>query len=498
MHTRYAAIWFPYLIADRMARRRPELYGKPFVLAAPEQGRMKVTAVSAAARAEGIAPGRVVADCRAILPELRVFDDRPEQAGKLLYALAEWGLRYTPVAAVDPPDGLLLDISGCPHLWGGEQLYLEALTGELEGYGYHVRAAIADTMATAWAVSRYGQQRATIVPPDEQAAALHPLPPAALRLEPATRERLEKLGFYRIGRFIHLPRPALRRRFGEALLRRMDLALGHTPGVIRPIEPAAPHTERLPCLESIRTATGIEIALQRLLEALHRRLEREGKGLRSGIFKGHRVDGQIRQIAVATTRPSRNVAHLFKLFALQISRLEPDLGFELFTLEAPVVEALPPGQETLWEMSSHRDSAIAELLDRIAGKIGPQAIRRYLPDEHYWPERSYKVAASLQEQPAAAWPDHRRPLHLLPRPERIRVAAPIPDYPPMLFVYKGKIHKVSKADGPERIEQEWWIETGQQRDYYIVEDETGGRYWLFRSGHYDQQKPEWFLHGFFA
>ncbi|MDM8175869.1 hypothetical protein QT327_16190 [Olivibacter sp. 47] len=58
---------------------------------------------------------------------------------------------------------------------------------------------------------------------------------------------------------------------------------------------------------------------------------------------------------------------------------------------------------------------------------------------------------------------------------------------------------MKKADGPERIEREWWIETGPQRDYYRVEDEEGARYWLFRSGHYDGEgEPEWFIHGFFA
>jgi protein ImuB len=127
------------------------------------------------------------------------------------------------------------------------------------------------------------------------------------------------------------------------------------------------------------------------------------------------------------------------------------------------------------------------------------AIHRYLPDEHYWPERSYRLAAALEEKPAADWRlDRPRPICLLPKPETIEVTAPIPDYPPMLFIYKGKIHKVIKADGPERIEREWWLDNGLHRDYYTVEDEQGARYWIFRLGHYDEHKPEWFIHGFFS
>ena len=106
----------------------------------------------------------------------------------------------------------------------------------------------------------------------------------------------------------------------------------------------------------------------------------------------------------------------------------------------------------------------------------------------------------MEEMPAITWrTDQPRPLLLLREPQRVEVTAPIPDYPPMLFRYKGQLHKIVKAGGPERIEQEWWLQQGQHRDYYCVEDEGGRRFWLFRSGHYDAaEKCGWFLHGFFA
>ncbi len=498
MDRRFAAIWFSHLTTDWMIRCQPALRSMPFVLAAPEHGRMVVKAANAPAQSGGSIPGMVVADCRAILPGLQVFDDKPGQAGKLLNALAEWCLRYTPVVAVDPPDGLILDISGCAHLWGGEAPYLAHLLTQLRNYGYHLRAAIADTIGTAWALSRYGQE-GFIVPPGEQATALLSLPPAALRLDTGIVQRLEKLGFCQAGRFMHLPRAALRRRFGEQLLKRLDQALGRESEAIQPLQPAEPYQERLACLEPILRAAGIEIALRKLLTALTERLEKEGKGLRSAVFKAYRVDGNIQQIAIATTRASRDAGHLFKLFEIKIPHLEPDLGFELFMLEAPVVEELSAAQRALWETAANPDEKIeSELLDKVTGRLGAAAIHRYLPDEHYWPKRAFKSASSLQEQPTTAWPDRLRPVHLLPRPEPISVTAPIPDYPPMLFIYQGKIHPIKKADGPERIEREWWIEKGLPRDYYCVEDEEGARYWLFRSGHYDGHKPEWFIHGFFA
>ena len=496
---RYIAIWFRHLTTDWMVRRQPELKDTSFVLAAPEHGSMVVKAVSRVAHARGINVNMVVADCRAIHPGLQVFDHNPGLAKKLLDALAEWCLRFTPVAAVDMPDGLVLDISGCAHLWGGEQPYLNDILAKLRAFGYSVRAAIADTISAAWAISRYGQVT-PIVEPGRQVEALMPLPPAALRLEASILQRLHKLGLHQVRSFINMPRAALRRRFGQSLLTRLDQALGQEIEALVPIKPIQPYQERLPSLEPIRTATGIEIALRQLLEALCQRLAREGKGLRSCIFKCFRIDGNIQQIGIGTTRPSRNVDHLFRLFEIRISTIAPALGIELFLLEAPVVEEVSPEQDALWATTSNTtDTGIAELLDRLVGKVGIQAIHRYLPVEHYWPERSVAFAASLDEKPAAAWNECiPRPVHLLPQPEPIEVTVAIPDYPPIHFHYQGKLHRVKKADGPERIEQEWWLQQGLYRDYYNVEDEAGARYWLFRSGHYSAGKPQWFLHGFFA
>ncbi len=499
MSKRYVAIWFRHLTTDWHIRRKPELRDAPFVLAAPEHGRAVVKAVSIKAQVQGISTGMVVADCRAILPQLQVFDHQPELAHKLLLALAEWCIRFTPAAAVDGEDGLILDASGCTHLWGGEQAYLKDILTRLRAFGYNVRAAIADTIGASWAISRYGQIRA-FVGPGEQLNALLSLPPAALRLETAILERMDKLGLYQIGSFIHMPRSALRRRFGNLLLQRIDQALGQELELLIPVCPVEPYSERLPCLEPIRTATGIEIALCQLLQALCERLTKEEKGVRKAIFKGYRIDGAIQQIEIGTSRASRNVEHLFKLFDLKIGTMEPDLGFELFTLEATVVEEYAASLEYLWQIGkAEHDKDVAELLDRIAGKVGIQAIHRYLPVEHYWPEHSIREARSLQEPLSAEWPtDRQRPVHLLSEPEPIKVMVQLPDYPPAHFTYKGKVYRICKADGPERIEREWWLGEGEYRDYYCVEDEEGARYWLFRLGSYNNRNAPWFLHGFFA
>jgi len=459
---------------------------------------MIVTAANALAEKQGIHNGMVLADARAIVPGLQVEDDQPELIAKLLKRIAEWCIRFTPFAAIDPPDGIILDVTGCSHLWGGDKLYLRDIVERLQGKGYHVRAAIADTIGAAWAVARYGEQNG-IIPPGQQSEALLSLPSPALRLETVTIERLHKLGLRQIKDFIGMPRSALRRRFGNLIITRLNQALGVEEEFIEPVQPIEPYQERLPCLEPIASATGIEIALQKLLDALCGRLQQEQKGLRIAVFKCFRIDGKIEQIQIATNAPSYNTKHLFKLFEIKIPSIEPDLGIELFVLEAPKVEEHSPSQQQLWEAMWGLDNVqLSELIDRLTGKIGSNSIHRFLPDEHYWPERSIKITSSLQEQKTTAWRVNRpRPMQLLPTPEHIDVMAIVPDNPPIHFRYKGKLHKVTKADGPERIEQEWWIQDGQHRDYYAVEDEEGFRYWVFRLGHYNE-KYEWFMHGFFA
>lgn len=482
--------------------RRPELASIPFVFAAPDHGRMLITAVSPLAAEAGIAPAMRAADAKAICPGLEVLDDKPGRPEKLLRGLAEWCIRYAPIVAIDEfaKDGLLLEVSGCPHLWGGEREYIKEIVSRLKTKGYTVRLAIADTPGAAWAVSRFGKV-SPLIAVGAHAEALLPLVPEALRLDDAVLTKLRKLGFYQIKSFISMPRSVLRRRFGEGFLLRLAQALGTEAEALVPVVVPLVFQQRLPCLEPIRTRVAIEIAITKLLEPLCARLQSEGKGLRKGVLTGYRLDGQLVQVAIGTNAASHSVSHLLKLFKLKIDQIRPGLGIELFILDVPKVDEVQVSQEAIWTAKPGLDDqSVIRLLDRVAGKVGPEVIHRYLPARRYWPERSVINTMSVAEQRACDWRlDMPRPTELLPVPAVIEVMALIPDHPPRFFIYKGVQHQVVKADGPERIEREWWLDEGEHRDYYQVEDSLGKRYWLFRSGHYGSEKQfKWFLHGFFA
>lgn len=500
MSRRFVSIWFPYLTTDWFALRRPALRNIAFVVTASSHGRMIITAANPQAITKGIATGMALADARALHPSLEAVNDIPSLQEKMLHRIAEWCIRFTPVAAVDPLGGVILDASGCTHLWGGDRAYLTEIIKRIQAKGFHAKAAIADTIGAAWAVARFSS-RSCVIHMDKQVDAIASLPVQSLRIEPETVQRLHKLGLHKVKDLLGMRRTTLRRRFGELIIERLSQASGNVPEFIQPVKPVEPYHERLPCLDPVVRAEGIEIALQQLLEKMCTRLRAEGKGIREAMLKCYRVDNKEQHLTISTSAASTNVQHLFKLFALKIATIEPALGIELFVLDAIKVEDHTPVQEECWKQSAGlNDHRVSELVDRIAARIGMHAIYRYLPAESYLPERSFKKTTSLKEETIPGWRlEKPRPVHLLAVPERIEVTAPVPDYPPMTFRYKGKLHKVVKADGPERIEQEWWIRDGQHRDYYAVQDEEGSRYWLFRSGHYDAEKTyAWFIHGFFA
>lgn len=298
-----------------------------------------------------------------------------------------------------------------------------------------------------------------------------------------------------------MPDTVLRRRFGKSMVLRLRQALGQEPEYLFPLKEPVPYSERLECLEPVRTRSAIEIGLNNLLEKLCKRLYGEGLGLRSAMLTWYRVDGKNGNISIGTNHASNRVQHIFKLFFIKLDTVAPGLGIELLTLDALKTELITDKQGELWSAKSGADSEeVAELLDRVAGRIGNAAINRYLPGEHYWPERTPKPDISLKGKPESEWrTDKLRPLQLLDNPEPIEAMALTPDYPPKLFIWKGVQHIIVGADGPERIEREWWLEPGEHRDYYIAEDEAGRRYWLYRSGHYNAESSQhWYLHGFFA
>ncbi len=552
---RVISLWLPLLATDRIARTRnaktrPETRGAPLVTVtglhasgsasgstsgstnggARGGARLAVAALNRPAEAAGLGPGLTLADARARCPGVRVVPADPAGDARTLARLAAWCGRYTPWTAVDASaaaagpngsalaaGGLWLDITGCGHLFGGEAALVSDLVVRLADFGFSARAAVADTPGAAWAWARFGAQAAGAIPPGETRERLSPLPVVALRLAPALVETLDRLGLRRVGELYDLPRAALTARFGDALARRLDQALGHVAEPISPLRPTAPHAVRLAFPEPVARPEALTGGLDRLLDRLCRRLARAQLGARRLVFTLYRGDGSTAHAAIGTSRPVRAPAHLARLFAPRLESLDPAPGVEILTLAATVTEPLIAAQSALPRSGHHPgrsaappDAAFGALVDRLANRLGAGNVLRFAPHESHLPERAVVAIPALAGDalPAlagaagngAAWPQSRRPLRLLSRPERIEADAPVPNDsthgPPPQFRWRRVLYHVARADGPERIAPEWWRLDGSAgeptREYYRVEDTEGRRLWLYRAGR------DWFLHGIFG
>ncbi len=500
-------VWFPWLVSERLVRREPEL--ARHVLAAIEErrGRLVLAAVNRRAFHSGLKPGMVLADARAVQPVLQTRFVNVAADRAALLRLANWATRYTPWAGLAEGDSLFLDISGCAHLFGGEEALAADLVARLKGFGLTALCAIADTPGAAWAACRTRQQETVIIPPfgalTGAMTMMKDFPLSALRLSNDTLDSLTSFGLRTFGALYALERRALTERFAAEPVQRLDQVLGVVDEPISPVTPAPAHEARVSCLEPLTTRDAIETGLRTLLEELCGSLADADEGARQLVLACHRVDGTTTRIRVGTSRPSRSKNGLFRLFAEKLDEIDPGFGIEVMVVSAARAETLKPAQQN-WQTKGGGGPGLAELVDRLGNRFGFGRIARPAPRQSWLPERAVEDAAPFAEERSVEtggeWPPGReRPLRLLPVPEPVEAMALLPDEPPRQFTRNGKSYRVKAADGPERLEGEWWLKDEPPRDYYQVEDEDGRRYWLYRQGLFGGgEAPRWFLHGVFA
>jgi protein ImuB len=463
--------------------------------------RVVLAAVSPKAAALGLHPGMAVTQARALVPGLELRDADQQADAAFLTRLALFAARrWTPCAALSEGDGLWLDISGVAHLFGGERRLCARILSFCARIGVSARIAVAGTTGAAHALARFSDDEISLCPSGAEADAIAPLPVAALRLGEPAIAAARRFGIETAGELIAMPRGPLARRFGKALLLRLDQALGRVAEPFDPVVPQEPPTAALRFAEPIASAEVIEEVLRTLVMRLVALLERHGIGARRATLICERVDGEEQRLAVGTARATRDGEHLLRLLAMKIEAIDPGFGIEAMRLAAGRCEPLAPRQTG----SDDELADLPPLVDRIASRIGAERIFRLSAVESDVPERSVRRLEPLSE--VQEWPRRwARPVRLLARPEPVdKVIAELPDQPPLRFSWRGKTHRVRKADGPERIHGEWWkrlSEADAVRDYFQVEDESGARFWMFRKGDGEDGRTgdlSWYMHGLFG
>ncbi|MEY8826886.1 DNA polymerase Y family protein [Sedimentitalea sp. XS_ASV28] len=477
---RVVSLWFPRLSSDRVLRTRPTDH--PFVLTLKESNANRIHCLNAAAEQQGLYRGMSFSDARAFCPDLISQVARPDLDAQFLAALRRWGLRWCPWVAREGTDGLVLDITGSAHLFGGEQAMLEGMRQRLERAGLSIRLGLGDTRGAAWARAHYGAD-----------AALEDLPVEALRLDQSIATGLKRMGLRRIGQLSTMPRAPLARRFGPDLLLRLDQALGDRPEQISP-EAEPPHYGiRMTLPDPIGLEDDVMAAANRLLIRLCDKLHAQQAGARMLCLTLRRVDSHAQQVELRLARPMRDPTRILPLFRHGVSQIDAGFGIDQVRLEAVQVESLPAEQIT---QTGNRDCARQDdLITRIGTRIGLDNVQRFLPADSHIPERAFIIVPATHAQAGGDWiSPNPRPLRIFP-PEPISATG---NRPPDRFRWRRMALRTARATGPERIAPEWWLDDPDWRsglrDYWRVETVQGRRLWLFHT----PQKPGWFVQGEFA
>lgn len=513
---RYLALWFPFLSTDR-ARRQTGSVSKqderPFVLVEKDRGALRIAALDARAAGLGLRPGMMLTEARAQVPDLATGEADPEADAALLHASAAACEMFTPLVALRGEEGLILDITGCAHLFGGEAGLGTSARRRLHRLRLTTQVAIAGTPEAAWALARH--RRSTITMPGEEETLVRALTITALDQESSITLALSRAGFRTLGDLADRPSSLLVPRFGEGLVVSLRRILGHEDIRITPLRTppevmAEKHfTEPLTAMESL---LGV---LEKLAGDIMATLEKRGAGGRAFEASFFRADGVVRRITLETAQGTREVLRLMRLIRLRIEvladPLDPGFGFDAIRLAVTRSEPLQATQQALMGERGTQDEAgaVAGLVDRLVARFGRESVRRFVASDTHDPVLAGSTMPCLSDVAPTRWPEPEpgqppaRPITLFTHPQWIEVMAEVPDSPPLRFRWRRVLHQVTRAEGPERIAPEWWRDASPApatRDYYRVEDANGHRFWIFREGLYEDSnaRPRWFLHGLFA
>nr|WP_313137262.1 DNA polymerase Y family protein [Paracoccus jeotgali] len=521
-------MWFPRLASDRVLRACPT--DRPFALFLRQHNSDVIHCLNHAAEAADLSRGMRMTDARSFCPELISQPTDPAQDTRFLHLLRRWAGRYCPWVGIEPPDGLVLDITGSAHLWGDEAGMLDDMRDAAARAGMTLHLGLGDTRGAAWALAHYGQG---VAAPGDPAPVLA-LPVAALRIPAEMATGLQRLGLRRVGELDAAARAPLARRFGPHLMLRLDQALGRAPESITPAAEPVHYATRLTLPEPIGLESDLMAATERLLDGLCAKLATQQVGARTLRLELRRVDSASQHITLRLAAAMREPARILPLFGRSLGKVDAGFGIDQIRLEAVLVEPLPETQTGIAE--TRTPDRLADLMTRIGTRIGLDNLHRFQPADSHIPERAFTLtpatlpptrqaaparqtasarqfssarlgatpdssdgqdAAALQgaAAPPCGWSSPRpRPLRLFdPEPIIGRGASP-----PRRFRWRRMVLNTARATGPERIAPEWWQEDsgwrGGLRDYWMVETRQGRRLWMFHT----PQAPGWFVQGEFA
>jgi protein ImuB len=482
---------------DRLCRRRPELRHKRVVLIETVKNRQIITHASSEVPHE-ICAGMVLAEAKARCAELIHLPATPGDDLKGLETLGRWMMRFSPNINVCPPSALFLDATGLEGLFGTLHnlrcRVVEAMTSLRIAAG----VTVAPTPGAAWALAVFGQNQSRVVTTRQIPDVLHPLPPAALRLDSVTVGQLHKLGVHTVKSLLQLERDDLATRFGRQILDRIDQATGAKQEVLVFLKHRGAIRARMEFGGVVESLETLQFAVRNLTTHLARQLTALGLGAKEILIAFKTDNSASVQKAVRFTRPSCNPKVIFDLLRCGLEKIKANTGFVAASLLVTASQPIHQEQSPLIGEKEGNSEDVEHLIERLQARFGRTTVWGELVESNL-PEK----VSRFHDEAIATSPHVRhsrigvyRPMCLLSEPRAIKVIV-MPsdsrDGQPVSFTDAGEVYRLAHVRGPERITGQWWNGRTKARDYFDALDVDGNRYWLFRV----VQTGRWFLHGIF-
>ena len=493
---RVLSIWLPQLPLDLRIRKGDPRAADVFAMISEIKNAWRLTHLSEAAVAAGLSPGLSLPDARAICPDLLTEPSDPVREAALLRALWRWADNLSPWVALDAPDGLFLDITGCAHLFGGEAAMADHTRERLADMQITSRIGIADTKGAAWALARFGGHELSLAPTGQTGAALAALPVEALRLPQKITSDLRRTGLQTIGQLTEIKRAELARRFGLDLTQSLSAALGHSPDPVSPKAADPIYAARMTLPDPIGFQADLLGVLERLTSSVCRRLAAGGKGARRYYLTVRCVDTGDHMLYIGFARPTHETRAVLQQFRKPLDGLKIEFGADWFRLEAAHIEPIQPFQISLDQHKQAEDDT-SKIISTLGNRLGFDRVRQFMPVQSHLPEREFTCVEAMDRREPVSWTatPRRRPVRLFRRLERLVTLQA--GRPPKRFQWRKSIYATQDAKGPERLSAEWWQDdSGALRDYWQVQTEDGPRLWLMT--YPGSAEPNWYIAGRFA
>jgi protein ImuB len=517
----WIALLFPALPLDVFARSLdPHAKSQPFAVTTGGHY-PHVVAVNAAAHNAGVKRGQLVSAALALAPgiALRERDAGAEHAA--LGDLCAFMLGFTPHASLAPPNAVLADLSASLTLFGGLARLCTLIGEGVTARGYRLRIGVAPTPVAALALAR-ARQAAPVFARDQLASALARMPLAHFDIDTHARAMLAAAGVTTFGDVRALPRDALARRCGPALVTLIDRALGDAPDARAPYVPAPRFEGRLALPVPVQDVEALGFAVNRLVHDLAAWLLARGLGVtRIALALGHerhthrRTGVPATEAVFALAAPTRTVPHLNGVLRERLARIALPAPVETLALCCADTATLA-GHNLDLLPGNDLDAVVVPLIDRLRARLGEAGVMRIGERAEHRPEAALveSTAMAAARVPAVSrgrlreGPRLRHGTQLMPDADALSAqmshAAPTAARPLWLLSEPAPLSPAFERapwvlrEGPERIESGWWDGNDVRRDYFIAQTPEDGSTWIYRDHRGGTDDGEWFLHGLFA